>query len=104
MNATLRLAHRHTRTQRKHALAKVASARAMHVLSMRSAKKAISSVHVSNTARTASFTTPSAVHICAQIHAVYLSASPHRTQFYYFCDQSVREKAWRSRKRVAQAT
>ncbi len=28
----------------------------------------------------------------------------HRTIFYYFGDTSVREKAWRSRKRVAQAT
>ncbi len=28
----------------------------------------------------------------------------HRTKFYCFCDRSVREKAWRSRKRVAQAT
>ncbi len=28
----------------------------------------------------------------------------HWTKIYYFCDRSVREKAWRSRKRVAQAT
>jgi hypothetical protein len=28
----------------------------------------------------------------------------HQTKFYCFCDRSVREKAWRSRKRVAQAT
>ncbi len=28
----------------------------------------------------------------------------HRTKIYYFCDTSVREKAWCSRKRVAQAT
>ncbi len=28
----------------------------------------------------------------------------HRTKIYYFCDRSVREKAWRSRKRVEQAT
>jgi hypothetical protein len=28
----------------------------------------------------------------------------HRTKTYYVCDTSVREKAWRSRKRVAQAT
>ncbi len=28
----------------------------------------------------------------------------HRTQTYCLCDTSVREKAWRSRKRVAQAT
>ncbi len=28
----------------------------------------------------------------------------HQTKFYYFCDRSVREKAWCSRKRVAQAT
>ncbi len=28
----------------------------------------------------------------------------HRTNFYCFCDRSVCEKAWRSRKRVAQAT
>ncbi len=28
----------------------------------------------------------------------------HRTKFYCFCDRSVREKAWRSRKCVAQAT
>ncbi len=27
-----------------------------------------------------------------------------RTKFYCFCDRSVREKAYRSRKRVAQAT
>ncbi len=28
----------------------------------------------------------------------------HRTTFYCLCDRSEREKAWRSRKRVAQAT
>ncbi len=28
----------------------------------------------------------------------------HRTKIYYVCDTSVHEKAWRSRKRVAQAT
>jgi hypothetical protein len=28
----------------------------------------------------------------------------HRTKVYYFCDTSVLEKAWRSRKRAAQAT
>jgi hypothetical protein len=28
----------------------------------------------------------------------------HRTKVYYLCDRSVREKAWRSRKRVTQAT
>ncbi len=28
----------------------------------------------------------------------------HRTKIYYFCDRSVRSKAWRSRKRVVQAT
>ncbi len=28
----------------------------------------------------------------------------HRTKFYFFCDRIVREKAWHSRKRVAQAT
>ncbi len=32
--------------------------------------------------------------------AVFLSLT-HRTKFYYVCDPSVREKAWRSRKRVA---
>ncbi len=30
--------------------------------------------------------------------------TPHRTKCNYFCDRSVREKAWRSHKRVAQAT
>jgi hypothetical protein len=38
---------------------------------------------------------------------VYLSVTKfwtHRTNFYCFCDRSVREKAWRSRKRIAQAT
>ncbi len=29
---------------------------------------------------------------------------PHWTRFYCFCDRSMREKAWRSRKRVVQAT
>jgi hypothetical protein len=35
---------------------------------------------------------------------VYRSASSYRKTLYCFCDRSVREKAWRSRKRVAQAT
>ncbi len=48
------------------------------------------------------------VATCSWLHAVsYLSVPKfwtHRTKIYYFCDRSVREKAWRSRKRVAQAT
>ncbi len=36
--------------------------------------------------------------------AVYLKFHLIRTLLYCFCDRSVREKAWRSHKRVAQAT
>jgi hypothetical protein len=34
----------------------------------------------------------------------YLSFGPIENKYYDFCDQSVREKAWRSRARGAQAT
>ncbi len=36
--------------------------------------------------------------------AVYLSFGPIGQNFCHYCDTSVREKAWRSCKRVAQAT
>ncbi len=39
-----------------------------------------------------------------RITAVYLSFGPIRQKVYCFCGQSVHEKAWRSRKRVAQAS
>ncbi len=31
----------------------------------------------------------------------YLSFHPYRTRFYSFCDRSMREQAWRSRKRAS---
>ncbi len=40
---------------------------------------------------------------CFRCTPVFRSFHPHQTEFYCFCDRSVREKAWRSRKRVAQA-
>jgi hypothetical protein len=41
---------------------------------------------------------------CACWHRRVPKFWTHRTKLYCFCDRSVREKAWRSRKRVAQAT
>jgi hypothetical protein len=38
------------------------------------------------------------------ITPVCLSVDPHQTKSYYFFDRSVHQTAWRSRKRVAQAT
>jgi hypothetical protein len=45
-----------------------------------------------------------ALATCTSDTAVFLAASSHRTKFYYLYNRSVREKAWRSRKHVAQAT
>jgi hypothetical protein len=54
-----------------------------------------------------------AVSLCCSYHHRCLSCvlyccvpklRTHWTKFYCFFDRSVREKAWRSRKRVAQAT
>jgi hypothetical protein len=47
---------------------------------------------------------------CARLYSLVLGYHrvpkfwTHQTKFYYFYDRSVLEKAWRSRKRVAQAT
>ncbi len=43
-------------------------------------------------------------HRCLAVYRCIPKFRTHRTKFYYFCDRSVCEKAWRSRKRVAQAT
>ncbi len=50
------------------------------------------------------------LRVCIPVRIEYISYRcvlklwTHWTKVYCFCDTSVREKAWRSRKHVAQAT
>jgi hypothetical protein len=44
------------------------------------------------------------IHACVTRARSGFTSTHHQTKFYCFCGRSEREKAWRSRKRVAQAT